>query len=252
MNIKMSVITCLTVVFVSLILVFVMPKTSVLGNQSVAQTEIPVIIKPLKVENTIVPLEIICEPVMAIKPDTIREFSCKLINRTNKSIRASSVMYSVITESNGKEDRSVRLDNVDTFISPDFADLKKPIEPGKSLSIAPAGDITEPDSVIKRLEIEPVYIEFADGTTAGVAGKGAETIANVREGAAKYINALRAEFVSRGRLPEAILPLLENNAPIGFDAPNFAQETGAKQYRKLLRERLQKGGIRTITDVLNR
>lgn len=221
------------------------------GNRDFAQMEIPVVIKPLKVGDDIVPVYIQCEPVFITRPDTLNRLSCKLINGTNKSIRAFSVRYSIIVDSNGKEKQIDRLDTAVPYIHPDLAEEKKLIEPGGSSFINPR-PIDEPDSVIKRLELEPIYIEFDDETTAGIGGKSAELIASVREGAARYKNSLRQKYLNKGRSAQEILPLLEDNAPLGSEIENFSQKAGAKAYRKFLRKKYEKDGIAAIDEVLDK
>lgn len=252
MKIRTSIAFGLTIILITAASTFLIPESKVQGNQNFVQTEIPVVFKPLKVGNDIVPVEIQCEPVFRTRPDTLDDFHCILINKTNKSIRASSIRYSIIFESNGKEEQENRLDTVDTYIHPDLSDVKKPIEPGGRLSVRPTGRIVKRDSVIKRLELEPVYLEFADWTTVGFGGQGADVIADLREGASKYKNALRQEYLKRGRSAEKILPLLEDNAPLGLEILSFSQRTGANEYRRLLRKKYEKNGVKAINDVFNK
>ena len=196
MKIKTSISIGLTMLLISVVAIFLLPVLKAQGSRNFVQTEIPVVIKPLKVGDAIIPIGIECEPVFTAKPDTLDGFTCVLVNKSNKSIRASSVRYSIIVDSNGKEEEDSRLDTVDTYIHPDLLEVKKPLEIGGRLFITPPGRIVESNSVIKSLEIEPVYIEFSDGTTAGIGGKSAEMIANIREGAAKYKNSLRQEYLN--------------------------------------------------------
>ncbi len=221
------------------------------GNNRLQQREIPVVIKPLKVGNQIVPVEIQCKPVFITRPDTLERFTCTLINKTNKSIWAYGVRYSIIFESNGQEDRISRVNTAISYIHPDLLEVKKPITPGRISFITPLGPIVVNNSVIKRLELEPVYIEFDDATTAGIGGKSREMIAKVRNGAARYRNSLRQKYVARGRSVQAILPLLEENAPLGLGKLSFDQKAGAKAYRRLLRKQQKKGGSVSIKRVLD-
>lgn len=251
MKIKTSITIGLAILLVTIVSIVTISTLKVQGNPDFTQVEIPVVIKPLKVGNDIIPVEIQCKSVIITRPDTLDRFSCILINRTNKSIRAAGTGYSIIFDSNGKEEKDSHLEAMDTYIHPDLSEVKKPIEPGEISYISPPG-VAIRDAVIKRLEIELVYLEFADGTTVGFGGKGAELIANVREGAARYKNSLRQEYLNRGRAAQAILPLLEDNAPLGSEILNFEQRAGAKAYRRFLRKKHQKNGIAAINDVLNR
>lgn len=252
MKIKTSIATGLAILLITIVSIVLIPTLKVSGNRDFVQTEIPVVIKPLKVGNDIVPVEIQCEPVFITKSDTLDRFTCILVNKTNKSIRASSVRYSVIFDSNGKEIQIDRLDTAVPYIHPDLSEEKKPIAPGGSLFITPLSPIGEPDSVVKRLELEPIYIEFDDETTVGIGGESAELIASVREGAAKYKKSLRQKYLNKGRSAQEILPLLEDNAVLGSEIENFSQRLGAKAYRKFLRKKYEKVGVEVINKVLDK
>lgn len=250
MKIKTSIAIGLAILLTTIVSIFLVPTLEVSSSQNFVQTEIPVVVKPLKAGDDVFPVEIQCEPVIVTKADTLDRFTCVLINKTNKSISASSVRYSVIFDSNGKEVDESHLDTLIPYIHPDLSDIKKPIKPGGRLSITPVGKVVKSDSVIKRLEIEPVYIEFSDGTTAGVGGKNAEMIMNVREGATKYKNSLHQEYLKRGKSVQAILPLLADDASLDSETLNFQQQVGAKAYRKSLLKKYEKDGLKSIKKVL--
>lgn len=252
MKIKTSIIIGATILLLTTVSIVTISTLKAQDNRDFAQMEIPVVIKPLKTGDDIVPVDIQCEKVFITKPDTLDGFTCILINRTNKNISASSVRYSIIVDSNGKEKQIDRLTTAVPYIHPDLSEVKKPIEPGGSLSITPLGPIVEPDFVINRLELEPIYIEFDDETTVGIGGKNAELIASVREGAARYKNSLRQKYLDKGKSVQEILPLLEDNAPFDSEIENFSQRAGAKAYRKFLREKYEKNGIQAINKVLDK
>lgn len=251
MKIKTSISIGLTIILITVVSILVIPALKAEGNQNFLQTEIPVVFKPLKVGNEIVPVEIQCKRVIITRPDNLDNVSCILVNRTNKSIRSVGYSYSIVTDSSGNEERISHLNVLDTFIHPDLAEEKKPIQPGEVKNLAFNG-VALREAVIKRLEVEPVYLEFADGATAGFGGKSVQLIANLREGAARFKNSLRQEYLNRGRSAQAILPLLEENAPLGSEMLSFDQRAGAKAYRRALRKKHQKKGIAAVNDVLNR
>lgn len=252
MKIKTSIAVGLTIISTSVVSIFLIPESKAQKNQDFVQTEIPVVIKPLKLGDFIIPVEIQCQKVFITKPDTLDDFSCTLINRTDKIIRASIVKYSIIFDSNGKEEEDSRLDTTDTYIHPDLSKEKKPVEFGGEISVIPPGPIIKRDSIITRLELEPIYIEFADGTTAGTGGKGAELIASVREGAARYKKSLRQEYLTGERSAQEILPLLKDNAPLSSELENFSQRAGAKAYRSFLRKKYENEGVAAINDILDK
>lgn len=249
MKIKTSIAVGLTIIITVVSILFI-PKSEAQDSKNLVQTEIPVVIKPLKVGNDIIPVEIQCEPVFITKSDVLDRFTCTLFNKTSKSITASSVRYSIIVDTNGKEEKDSRLDTAIPYIHPDLSEIKKTIEPGGRLFINPPGPIVESDSIIKGLELEPVYIEFTDGTTVGIDDESKQMIANVREGAAKYKKLLHQEYLNKGKSIKAILPLLEDEALLESETLNFQQLTGAKAYRKSLRKKYEKEGFASIDKVL--
>lgn len=252
MRIKTSIAIGLTIILITVVSILLIPESEAQDSKNFVQTEIPVVIKPFIVGDDTVSVNIQCQPVFITKPDTLDTFSCTLINATDKSIRASVVRYSIIVNSNGKEKQINRLDTAVPYIHPDLSEEKKPIQPGGSLFIMPNSPIVESDSVIKRLELEPIYIEFDDETIVGIGGKSAELIANVREGAARYKNSLRQKYLNSGRSIQAILPLLEDNAPFDSEIGNFSQRAGAKAYRNFLRKKYEKAGIEVINEILDK
>ena len=220
-------------------------------NIGFQQREIPVVIKPLKVGDQIIRLEIQCKPLFITRPDTLDRYSCTFINRTNKSIRAYGYINSLIFDSNGIETRSNWTSTANTYVHPDLSDAKKLIESGGKGHFSSVGMAIR-GAVIKRLELEPVYIEFSDGTTAGTHGKSVELIANTRTGARRYKNYLRQKYINGGRSAQSILPLLEKNVPLGLGKLNFAQKAGAKKYRRFLRKQHKNGGNAALKRVLGK
>lgn len=214
------------------------------------RTEIRVVIKPMKVNDAAIPVETECEPVFIERPDTLDYFSCVLVNNTEKSIRASSVRYSLLFDSDGRQGRTDRLHTADSYIHPDLSEVKKPTVPGGRLFILAPGPLTERNSVINTLELEPLYLEFSDGSTVGTDTRSAEMIAKVREGAAKYKNAVRQEYLNKGRSVKAILPRFENKAD--QEALPFAQRAGANAYRRFLRKKYDEAGAAAISVILDK
>jgi hypothetical protein len=131
-------------------------------------------------------------------------------------------------------------------------EIKKPIEPGGRVHVFGLGTIVEGGAVIKAFELEPAYLEFSDGTTAGAGGEAVELIAKVRDGAVRYKSALRQEYLNKGKSTQAILPLLQDGDRFGLDSLNGAQQNAAKAYRKFLREKYEKEGIEAVNKVLEK
>ncbi|MGB7209704.1 MAG: hypothetical protein WBD27_13660 [Pyrinomonadaceae bacterium] len=250
MKIQTSIVAGVMILLFSVGLINLAPHVMVQGRGQFVQQEVSIVVKPLKVGDEIVSVDIRCEPLFITKPDTIERFNCVLVNLTGKNIRASSVRYSVISENAGKEQRSDRLDTIDTYIHPDLAEIKKPIAPGEKLHIMASGPLVESGSVIKRLELEPIYIEFSDGTTIDAGGRGAPMITALRDGAARYKQALRKEFQGKGNSVQAILPLLQNKESIELENFSGGESIGANTYRKFLLEKYEKAGVAAMSRLL--
>lgn len=217
------------------------------GNQDFAQMEIPVVIKPLKVENRTIPVEIQCNKVFVSKPDTIDSFSCTLINRTDMDIGVVRVEYSLITETNSSDRFSyLAIAN----IHPDIPTL---IKPNETLHISPVGPRSINGAVIKRLELEPTFIEFVGGWTVGVSDIQSITrIANIRKGAEMYKSWIKKEYVNRGKSENALIPLLETESELDpTNADNSDNKFGAKYYKNFLNKRFKENGQGSIKDVLD-
>lgn len=227
------------------------------SNQPAKQTEdlqLPIVAKQLPSENGVIPVELKCGTAHLIPPGRLEEFSCILKNNTNKNILATNVAYSVIFESDGKEAADTRFHTIDTFVHPDFYEANKSIQPGGESIIGPPGPSFYADSVIKRIEISVEYVEFEDKTTLGPNEKGAQIIADIREGAAKYRNWLAQKYDENGRSTKAITTLLQQDQPLpnelGFK--NSYQEQGARAYRTRLRHIQETLGAAQIERYLSR
>lgn len=220
-------------------------------KQTFERTEIPVVIMPMKVNGATIPVEIECEPVFITKPDTLDHFSCVLVNNTNKSIRASGVLYTLILESNGKPGRSSRIDVANGFIHPDVPNAAKLLKPGGKQFVSAPLPMSERDIVIQGLEFEPVYLEFSDGTSVGTNADSIRLIKERREGAAWFREMLRMEYLREGKSVAAILPRLQEDVTSDNQSSwTGTQRRGADSYRRFLLEHYQKVGSRGVSRIL--
>jgi hypothetical protein len=251
MKIKTSIAAGLGIILITIISILVIPRSEAQDYSNFKKTEIPVDIKPLIVGNDIVPVHIQCQTVYITRPDTLETFTCKLINATEKNISASVVRYSIIFDVNGKESAVTHTPTAIPYIHPDLANEKKVIQPGGYISVTPLSPAVEPNAVVKRLELQPVYIEFDDETSVGNGGDSAKNIAKVRKGAALYKKMLRKKYIDRGKSTQQIIPLLEDSAPLGLETTDFMEKVGAKNYRKQLRKKYKKDGMQSIDTILD-
>ncbi len=252
MKIRASVAILFSLALVVLVSTFLVPRSKSQQEKSFVQTEIPVVVKPLKVGDVIVPVDIQCELVLIEKQDTVENYSCYFINSSSKSIRAFGILHSIIFDTHGKPGRTSRLYVTHAYVHPDMSDEKKPFEPGDRRYIGPPGPIVQPGSVIKALDLAPLYVEFSDGTTSGNDAGSIKMINEIREGAARYKHVLRQEYLRKDRSVESIAPRLrESFRGDGQNSWTLHQRSGANAYRRFLQEKYEKAGSVAVDKILN-
>jgi hypothetical protein len=195
------------------------------------------VVKPLRLADGTIVVDLRCGEVLLVTPSRLEKFSCTLKNSTDKPILAANVEYSIIVESDGKSVTDTRSHTLDTYIDPDLYDPNKAILPGAERNVEPPGPMYFDNSVVKGIEVRVEYVEFDDKTTAGDSKKGAEVIADIRAGAAKYKKWLVQKYSEHGRAGEALMPLLQQNlsVPSELNIKKQNEELGARAYRTRLR-----------------
>lgn len=251
MNLRTPIAITLTFAIVVLVPTLLVSESKSQNEKSFTQTEIPVVVTPLKDGDEVVAVDIQCEPVLIEKPDTLENYACYFVNRTNKSIRAFGIMHSVVFDTHGTPGRTSRLNVADTYIHPDMLDMKKAVAPGDKSFIGPPGPIIQRGSVFTALELAALYIEFSDGTTVGTHSESVELITAMREGAARFKDTVRQEYLNKGRSVNAILPRLQEKFT-GDDQQswNVFKRTGANGYRRFLQTKYDKDGSAALSKIL--
>lgn len=251
MKIKTSIAIGLSMILATIITILLIPGSKAQESKKSEQTEIPVVINPLRVGNQIISVEIQCDKVFVSKPDTIDSFSCTLINKTDMDIGAVKVEYSLITKSNGKENNS---NNFSYLAIPDIhPDIPTRIKPNKTLHISPSGPRSTDGATIERLELEPTFIEFVGGHTVGVEDIQSLTrIANIRKGAEMYKSWIKEIYINKGKSENSVLQLLENEPSLDpLNTDNSDNKFGAKYYKNFLSKQFKTNGQGSIQDILN-
>jgi len=207
------------------------------------------VVKPLRLTNGAVVVDLRCGEVLLLTSSRLEKFSCTLTNNTEKPILAANIEYSIIVESGGKNVTETRFHTLDTYIDPDLYDPNKAIQPGAERNIEPPGPMYFDNSVVKGIEVRIEYVEFDDKTTAGDSKKGAEVIADIRAGAAKYKRWLVQKYSEHGRSAEALIPLLQQNLPMPneLNIKKQNEELGARAYRTRLSVIAETKGASEIT-----
>jgi len=200
---------------------------------------IPVNVTQLSAEHGAFPVELRCEGARSSAPNRLDGFSCLVINNTGKKISALAVIYSVVVETGGRQERESNLLTSDFAIHPDVSEAKrqKLFSPGESHRVGPPGWIAFESGVVSGVEAHIDYVEFSDKTSTGSDTHGSKTINSWREGAARY-KAWLARQYRRGELDEqAVAAALEaSDIPkeLNFDG-NSDLGAGARVYRDIMR-----------------
>lgn len=252
-NMKIGVGVMLLAVIVS-ITIALRARAAKTIQERLPQEQILVAARQLESINGVIPVELLCGPARLTSHDRLENFSCILRNNTNKNLLAANVAYSIIFETGGKEAMDTRLHTIETFIHPDFYEINKPILPGGESTIEPPGPMLYANSFIKRVEVRVEYVEFEDETTLGHNEKGAQIIAKIREGAAKYKNWLTQKYLEKGRSGKAIIPLLQTDQPLPNELglKDADEQQGARAYRNRLRRIHATRGAVQVEKYLNK
>lgn len=201
---------------------------------------IPATVNQLPPANGAFPIEMRCADVRSSAPNELDEFSCLVINNTQKRISALAVEYSIIIEGSGGTERETSLLTYDFASHPDLREAKhlKLLPPGESRGVEPSGPITFESGTVSGFEAQIAYVEFEDKTSIGSNTQGAKMINSMREGAAKYKAWLIQQYKRKGKEVQATASLLEDDGELPKEL-NFSNDPdlneGARLYRRIMR-----------------
>jgi hypothetical protein len=189
----------------------------------------------MQVENGVIPVELQCGAASVTMPGTLDQFSCTLRNNTAKNIVAANVAYTIQFEQEGRLFKDFRSHVIASSVHPDFYDEEKPIKPGGTTTVRPAGAITYENAVVKGLDIRVSYVEFSDHTSVELSEDGAQPVEDLRAGAARYKSWL-VEKYKKGSI-DAVIELLQAEPPLtDLGLTNGYQQQGAILYRRRLQK----------------
>lgn len=196
--------------------------------------------------NNVIPAEIQCGAALVNIAGELN-FNCKLKNNSGKNITAAGIISSVVIEKDGvetaKEDSTV-------FVG--FDGFDKGVAPGAEISLGPPGPSSYNDFTIKRVEISIDYVEFENDIIFGRDSKGSQVVKDIREGAARYKNWVKARYEYHRKSVKSIAPLVKDGELLPSDLRllNHNQEFGAKIYRKKLKKKLDAGDDAEVEKLL--
>jgi hypothetical protein len=215
---------------------------------------VPVTPRQLHVDDGPMPVELRCSPGQSSAPGVLDPFTCVLLNNTDKDIIAANVIYSIVVDQDGNESKATYASTVDAIPHPDFAGASRPVRPGtESVGVGPPGPTSYQGAIIKGVEISIDYVEFADGSWLGPNQQGSRIIGDMRRGADRYKNWLRAEYSKSGAPPDAITQMLNSRSlPSGLKFASADEEQGARAYRTRLRGIYESKGEAEVRTLLRK
>ncbi len=199
----------------------------------------------------VLPVELHCEDAKLSGPGRIAEASCVVKNNTFAAMVAGTLKVSITLEQDGNINLISGYETFDTFLHPDFRvdHNSNQIQPGMvyRFDLMPAN---YGGAIVKKIEAELDYVEFADKPSVGPNHVGARTINDIREGAAKYKNWLARKYREKGGSADSIVELLDKDtdsisSEIGL--LNSDQSSGASMYRNFARRTCQANGPGELT-----
>lgn len=220
-----------------------------IGVANTRQNDQPI---PLKITaqlapvNNVIPAEIHCGAALVNIAGELN-YNCKLKNNSEKNITAAGIISAVVIERNGIE-RATE----DSTVFVGFDGFDKGVAPGAEISLGPPGPSSYEDFIIKRVEIAIDYVEFENNIIFGRDSKGSQTVKDIREGAARYKNWIKASYEYHRKSLKSIAPLVKDGELLPSDLIllNQNQEFGAKTYRKKLKKKLEAGDDAEVEKLL--
>lgn len=227
-----------------------------LNSQRKEKDEAKIVIQQLEIKNGIIPVEIKNPQAVFKSLSAVENISFVVKNNTNKNIRALCLAYSIQLEKDKIESKDTFFHTVETFVHKDISETQnlKPIVPGQETIIEDNGEtVYEGGSIIKGIEAKIDYVEFEDGTTLGPNEKGETLISQIRDGASKYKNWLVRQDIENNKSMSVIISLIQKDdipTELGLTSPR--QNTGAKIYRRYLRQVYETRSIAGLEEVLSK
>lgn len=211
-----------------------------LNTQQSSSDQDPILLSTTQLPSVdgIVPVTLKCETQSYAKPTQGKALRCILKNNTSNPITAVSLAYSVEYEANGRKSTDTGSVTMDALIHPDFhdANFSKFIAPGNEGDIQSRRLIDDAMSKIK-IAVGIDYLEFDKGTALGSDSNGSRLIKQIREGAARYKEWLKRNYLEQGKSMDAVKILLDRKSSVATDLELPAElEVGADEYRRNARQ----------------
>ncbi|NOT60344.1 MAG: hypothetical protein HOP19_08985 [Acidobacteria bacterium] len=184
--------------------------------------------------------------VNATTPQRLDGYSCSVRNASGKSIKALTLLWIFRTINNGTESGISERVSFNSLVHPDLREsgFGRPLEPEQTIPLN-AGTITKWDKArFLRAEVSVEYVEFEDGMKLGEDHNkiASSKLQQTREGAEKYKQWLKTQYLQKGKSVDALLEILQGaGMPPDLAVSPGGEMSGAQMYRKALLSLMKSG-----------
>ena len=208
-----------------------------------ANGTVKVTLKQLPVQDDVIPVEIIQPVATSSAPNVLDDVTYFVKNNSGKAISAVAVTKRILYREDGKLDAITRCSTVDFLFHPDLAG-SKPLASGEQTPMEAPGPATfEDGTVIDSVSLKIDYVQYVDGSSYGAGSEGERTVLSQREGARKYKDFLRENYIKAGKSLATVVPLLDQDTKLDQLKLTGPESEGAARYRLyLLKTFRTKGG----------
>jgi len=215
------------------------------SNSQISQPEqrtVKVVVTQLPAQDNVVPVEIIQANAISSAPNVLDDVTYFVKNNSGKAISAVAVTKRILYREDGKLVGMTRSSTVDFLFHPDFP--SKLLASGDQVPMEASGPTSfEDGTVLVSVTLKIDYVQYVDGSSYGAGSEGESTVLSAREGAKKYKNLLRENYVKAGKSLTTIVPLLEQETKLDQLKLTQSESLGADRYRLyLLKTFRTKGG----------
>jgi hypothetical protein len=216
-------------------------------------------VNQLPAEQNIIPIRLECNPARLPLPHKLEDVSCTLTNNTDKSITAVVVGYTISNEiaAGETENKPFSMTGAITTEALIHATLREQrknnfIQPGEATSVGLLPTAFDEGYSINAMTMWIDFVEFDDNSTIGANNPGAKTVAEIRDGAARYKNWL-VKKLDEISSDSAILETLQKKHPRQIEELeklSANQTEGANVFRKFAERTFSTQGIQGLRRIL--
>lgn len=226
------------------------------GAQQRTSIKIPVRIKQLAAEKSVIPIELKCEDAELSAPNEFDKLNCTAKNNTEKDITALVLAYTFSIEENGKAASTGGAINIIALLHPDFYEQFKDtfIHPKEESPLNILPTTLDDNTVIKEMTIQLEYAEFDNGSVIGENSNGKETIRQIRQGVAIYKDWFAKKYNENGRTEQAFTELFQTRQTSKENLGDLTvnQLEGARVMQKFIRRIYLAKGIQGVNDIFKK